>query len=624
VTVKANTKPGTKKNSFLFAKLGSPTSRITGIAVVFLAVALVLAARCVYIQGLDLEDNAGKGLTFIIGTGAIPAARGTIYDRNGDVLAQSQPAVNIVTDPTIIATNGLVTDYMGMRDKLKASAGPGIIAGILQANLGGDFDTYYDKLATASTEAGDPIQYALLAQTVLTYVNLKITEEVSSLGYVGLFSKLSPIRTYPNSSLASNVLGFMIRDDELNADNEYLWVGGGGLELALDVNLSGIDGEEVYETSAFGRIPMGSSVLKEPQEGISYTLTIDSGLQYMQDQRLAAAVASARARAGIAITLNIKTGEILAMSIYPTFDSNHPESADDADLQNRAVILMYEPGSVEKVLTMAALVDQGIVTPETRVIVPGAVASGGTFIKDSWYHDTLQLTAAGVIANSSNIGTVLLAREMDKATLVSYLQAFGLGASTRVGLPGEESGDLPDATMSDQTRDQIAFGQGLSVTALQEATAVAAIANGGMYVSPRIISSATASDGHSMDLPEQTVRRVISQDSSTMVLAMMESMANMYPQFTTIEGYRVGAKSGTAEAIDPACGCYRGFVASLVGVAPLEDPQILTYVVLDHPEGDNSGLTVAGPPVTDILSVALARYGIPVSTTVPWNYPLTW
>ena len=416
----------------------------------------------------------------------------------------------------------------------------------------------------------------------------------------------------------------MIRDEELNEDNEYLWVGGGGLELALDVNLSGIDGTEVYETSPYGRIPMGTSVLKEPQEGISYTLTLDSGLQYMQDSILAASVASTKANAGVAITINIKTGEILAMSNYPTFDPNQPGSAVSADLGNRAVIGTYEPGSVQKVLTMAALVDQGLVTPETRVIVPGAIPSGGTFIKDSWSHGELQLTAAGVMAKSSNIGTVILAHQTDKATLVSYLEAFGLGATTRVGLPGESTGILPDASMSDQTRDQIAFGQGLSVTAIQEAFAVAAIANGGVYISPRIVSSATASDGHAMDLPEQTTRRVISAEASTMVLAMMEAMANDNPRFTGVEGYRMGAKSGTAEAIDQACGCYRGIVTSLIGVAPVEDPQILTYVVLDNPAADISGLTAAGPPVSDILALALSRYGVPVSTTPAPNYPLTW
>ena len=583
--------------------------------------ALILSLRCVYVQGLDPADNAGEAL--MPESGSIPASRGTITDRDGQILAESVPAVNITADPTIVATNGLAEDSMSMANRLKAQAGPGIIAGVLAAYLGGNFQDYYTKLTTVKDESGDPVKYVMLVRNVLTYNDLPVSERLDRLGYVGLFREQAPVRNYPNGTLAANVLGFMTFSDDLQAQGKYPWTGGDGLEYALNSTLAGIDGQEIYEWSPYGKIPTGTSVVKEPQEGISYQLTLDVGMQYMQDQRLAAAVQETGAWSGMAITMTV-TGEILAMSTYPTFDPNDPADAFPEDLGDRLVRDTYEPGSVEKVLTMAALVDQGLVTPDTRVIVPGEIPSGDTMIGDAWPHDTMYLTAAGVVAHSSNVGTILLARQTSKETLTSYLQQFGLGAPTGVGLPGEESGYLPDASMSDQTRDNIAFGQGLSVTALQEAAAVAAVANGGVYVTPRIVKSATTNDGRPVELPQPTSRRVISEDASKQVLSMMESVVSINPGTFDIDGYRTAGKSGTAEAIDPACGCYRGSVASYVGVAPAENPTLLTYVVLDHPANTVSGTSGGAPVVRDIMAVALPRYGAPTSTTPAPQLPWTW
>jgi len=584
--------------------------------------ALVLGLRCVYVQGLDLADNATQAL--MPESGSIPASRGTITDRNGQVLAESVSAVNITADPTIVATNGLVADSMSLANRLKAQAGPGIISGILAAYLGGEFQDYYTKLTRVTTDAGDPVKYVMLIRNVLTYNNLPVTERLDSLGYVGLYREQAPVRNYPNGSLAANVLGFMTYSDELQAEGKYPWTGGDGLEYALNSNLAGIDGQEVYEWSPYGRIPTGTSIVKDPQEGISYQLTLDIGLQYMQDQRLAAAVAETGAWDGMAITMSVETGEILAMSTYPTFDPNDPGSSTLDNLGNRVVRSAYEPGSVQKVLTFAALVDQGLVAPDTRVIVPGRIPSGDTTIGDAWGHDTIHLTAAGVVANSSNIGTILLARQASKESLVNYLQSFGLGSPTGIGLPGEESGFLPDASMTDQTRDNIAFGQGLSVTAIQEAAAVAAVANGGVYVAPTIIKSATTSDGRPVDVAKPATHRVVSEEAAAQVLVMMEQVVNVNSGYFEIDGYRTAAKSGTAEAIDPSCGCYRGSVVSYVGVAPAENPTLLTYVVLNHPAGTVSGTTGAAPVVHDVMSVALSRYGAPTSPTPGPRLAINW
>lgn len=510
---------------------------------------------------------------------------------------------------------------MSARDKAKAAAGPGVIAGVLAAYLGGDAVRYEEALsrqATAADGTTKMMQYVIVARSVPSFTYLQIQENLSELGYVGLASESAPIRSYPNGSLAANVLGFVNQEG----------AGAGGLEFELNSNLSGIEGREIYQTSPNGKIPTGANVLTPAQDGIDYELTIDAGLQYMLERRLQEAVDASRAVSGMGVVLNVKTGEVLSMANYPSYDSNAPGIAAAENLGNRVVTDAYEPGSVQKVLTMAMLADQGLVTGDTRLVVPPSIRSADRQITDAFTHGTINLTARGVIANSSNIGTVMLARKSAKAPIADYLKAFGLGARTSLGLPGEAVGSIPGPDMSDLTRDQIAFGQGLSVTAIQEAAAVAAIVNGGVYNSPTIIKAAMTRDGKAVEVPLTTSRRVISPEASASVLDMMEAVVasktgvNRFP----IEGYRTAAKSGTAERIDPKCGCYSGgYVSSFVGVGPVEDPTLLVYIVIDRPQGDRvQGSQVAAPVYKDVMKLALPRYGVRVSTTPPSNAPIDW
>jgi cell division protein FtsI (penicillin-binding protein 3) len=288
----------------------------------------------------------------------------------------------------------------------------------------------------------------------------------------------------------------------------------------------------------------------------------------------------------------------------------------------------YEPGSVQKLLTMAALLDTGTITNETRVVVPNTIQSADKRIKDAWNHPTLYLTARGVLAYSSNVGTVKLTRQLDKAKLVEYLQRFGLGSKTGVPLPGEASGTIPPSSMTDQTRDQVAFGQGLSVTTLQEAAAVAALVNGGVYHKPTILKSATDGEGNRIDIPVDPAKRVVSEETSAGIREMMESMVSVPSsgdRALALEGFRSGAKTGTAQKYDAACGCYRGYVVSVIGVAPIEDPQILTYIVIDEPAGKNaSGYTAAGPAYREMMQYALVRYGIKQSESAPPRFQYTY
>lgn len=606
------TEPGALHSFFHDGRAADQRGRLAVLLCLMLIAMAVLAGRALQLQAIEAPTYARSAASRMRYTYDLLPTRGQITDRNGTVLAQSESAVLVFVDPRMISRNGVderVT--MTQHQQQVAAAAPKAVAKILAKYLGGQPEDYRDAVTKKGSD-GQYTRYSVVKRHVPSYTFDQISAAMKAEKLYGVFSTNDPVRNYPAGTVASNVVGFV------NADGQ----GAGGLEYTLDKQLTGTKGKESYEASTYGRIPLGQNTLVPAVNGTSYTLTLDSQLQLMVQNALSSAVNSSKAESGEAIVMNVKTGEVLAMASTPTFDSNDLAKATANQLRNRAVSDAYEPGSVEKVLTMAALADKGLVTPDTHVVVPASLASGGGRITDAFDHGTLYLTARGVIANSSNIGTSLLVRNLDKADLVSYLKKFGLGARTGIGLPGEASGYLPDASMADYTRDQISFGQGLSVTAIQEAAAVAAIVNGGVYHSPTILKSAVDGNGHAVAVPRSTTRRVISAKASAAVLDMMESVVTLTAD-RAVPGYRTAGKTGTAQRVDPTCHCYRGYTASYINVGPVENPQILTYVVLNNPtKGGHQGSEVALPVVRQIMSVALPRYGVEPSTTPARKEPL--
>lgn len=574
----------------------------------------VAVVRAVQLQGIDSQAFAAEAAAKMQSSRDLPATRGSITDRNGAVMAATEPAMIVSIDPDMIRTNGADKRYpMSAAKQEEAAAAPSAVADILVKHLGGRRSTYLSLINTPDS------RYEVVARKVPAAVYTAIQADLK-LGFdgegkrpwYGVFGDPDPIRVYPNRSVAANVVGFV------NAEGK----GAAGLEYVLDEELDGTSGSMVYDWSTYGRIPLGTNIMTPAVDGTSYELTLDSDLTWMTEQVLAEHVKRAGASTGKAVVMNVKTGEILALANSPGFDSANPGASDADDRGNRVVTEAYEPGSVEKVLTMATLADQGLVTPKTKVVVPPRIASGAGYVRDSFEHGTINLTASGVVAQSSNIGTIMLAREMSKSTLTEYLRRFGLGTKTEVGLPGETAGSVPDADMADYTRDQISFGQGLSVNAIQMAAAINTVANGGTYIQPTILKSATRADGTAVELPTPVTRRVVSEEAADMTLTMMESVITLNDS-RAIPGYRTAGKSGTAQRYDITCKCYDGFTASFVGVAPAEDPQILVYVVLDQPTRGNLGSRLALPAVNDILSLALPRYNVTPSTTPAPETPLT-
>lgn len=595
------------------------------VTISFLLVSIVfslLAGRALLIQGIDADSNAETAAALLRHKEVLKADRGVIVDRNGTVLAETQPAFQVIADPYSISTNGYDPSTMTDAQKQRAEQAPQAISEILARYLGGDAATYREKIGAGFDEDGNRRQYVLLARKVEAAVYQQMAGELSEQGWFGVYSSPDPIRYYPNGTLASNVLGFV------NGENE----GAAGIEYSQNAWLTGTDGSQIYQSSAYGQIPLGESALEEPVDGAAYQLTVDAEMQYMAETELANAVQKAGAKTGTAVIMAVDTGEVLALANYPSFDSNDPSLSDNQDLGNRAVTDAYEPGSVQKVLTMAALIDAGLCSADTKVEVPGRVASGSGYISDAWDHGTLYLTARGVLAQSSNVGTVLLTRQMDKGTLSNYLHSFGLGTDTGIELPGEVEGSMgsvPDASMPDYALDQISFGQGLSVTALQEAAAIAAVTNGGVYHAPTIVASATTSSGEAIEFSRSEPRRVISEEASAQVVNMMEaSIAS--PEMTTLDanqipGYRMAGKSGTAQRIGQFGNYDGGYTGSFVAVAPAEDPKILVYVVIDQPTNGYYGSQVAFPAARELMMQALPRYGVAPSSDIPdYTDPLTY
>ncbi|MDO5676540.1 MAG: penicillin-binding protein 2 [Propionibacteriaceae bacterium] len=594
--------------------IGRSSVRIRVFMIVFALLLGTAGLRAVQLQGLDSQAFAAEAAEKISASRDLPATRGEILDRNGEVMATTEPAMLVFIDPDMVRTNGADKRYPMKKKKLEETeVAPGAVADILVKHLGGRKEKYLEVIDTPDS------RYEIIARRVpaATFTAIQADMRAGFDGegkrpWWGVFGTPDPIRVYPNRSVASNVVGFV------NADGD----GGAGFEYALNEQLKGTPGKEIFDKSTYGRIPLGTNIMEPPIDGATVELTIDADFNWMVEQALAEGMRISGAKTGTAVVSNLKTGEILALANGPSFDSANPGASDSKDLGNRAVTEVYEPGSVQKVLTMAALADQGLVTPDTRMVVPGSIPSGGGIVRDSFSHGDLKLTARGIMAQSSNVGMIKLTRNLDKETLSNYLSSFGLGAKPGTGLPGESTGQIPGKSMPDYTRDQISFGQGLSLNAIQMAAAVGAVTNGGTYYSPKLIKSITDADGNPIDLPEQVSRRVISEEASADVVEMMESVISLNDK-RKINGYRTAGKSGTAQRFDPNCMCYNGFTASFVTVAPAEDPQILVYVVLDQPRNGNLGSQLALPVTNNILSLALPRYNVPPSTSEAPDLPLT-
>lgn len=580
---------------------GSPQFRLRAGFIIIAMVLSVFGGRLVQLQGVDPGSYAAMAAAEGTVSVILPAERGDILDRSGRPLADSVDGKMVVADPELTAKDAAE------------------LAKLLSNRLDIDYFTTLKALRLRDKKTGDLMKFAYVARRVPASEAEAVVAEAEAAGFDGLDTRHDPIRDYPAGDVAANLIGFMGTDEPL-----------AGFEDNFNTVLAGTDGVERYAVGGGNRIPLGSSTETPAVNGQDLHTTLDLDLTFYTQRVLGQAVEDHRADSAFAVIVETRTGDILGLADYPTFNARDPLAADEGDWVSRAMTDVYEPGSVQKVLTMAGLIDAGKVSKRTKIIVPPVIDRQGAPIHDWFPHGEIYLTLAGVIAKSSNIGTVLASDKFEQGQLRDYLTKFGLGSRTNIGVAGETEGILPDPSVWDQmTQDRVSFGQAVSVNAVQMAAAVNTIANGGVRVSPNLIRGSVRTDAGELVGTDHTTReRVVSVRAARQTMQMMERVidpeAGVAPG-AAVPGYRVAGKTGTAQRVGPDCGCYDGSVTvSFGGFAPADKPRFTIYVVIQNPKDGSGGGSAAGPVFAKLMAYTLRRYGVPPTQTDPSTLPVEW
>ncbi|SFR79088.1 cell division protein FtsI (penicillin-binding protein 3) [Agromyces sp. CF514] len=544
-------------------------------------------------------------------------ARGDILDRNGAVLADSVMRYDVALSPKNAKKGDVVREEPDPADPTKTvrvEVPLEQIAAELGAVVGLTADQVLGIIASALAEDPDS-DFAYVAKLV----DVDTYEKVDALGIPWVVQSRHPSRSYPNGAVAGNLLGFVGEDGGAQA----------GLELGQDACLAGEDGEVTFIPSLqdWVEIPGTEVVHKQAKDGGTLKLTIDADLQW-EVQRIAQAQRLAVGAQWATVTvMEAKTGKLLAVADVPTVDPNDPSATDAADRGSRTFTAPFEPGSTFKAITAASLIDAGKANPLSQVIAPYSYdAPNGANFRDSFYHDDTPYTLTGALIDSSNTATAKFGEQMDDQARFEYMQKFGFGRVSEVGFPAEESGDLnggPDE-WDNQTKYTTMFGQGLTTTAVQIASAYQTIANDGVRMPVQLVESCTDADG-TVTKPSAKGTRVISEQAANETSQMLENVytKGWLADEWNIPGYRVAAKTGTAQVADGNGGYLTGYLVSVSGFAPADDPEFVVSVSIMDPVKMNSSAASA-PVFQQVMSQVLKKYRtIPSGAAAP-DLPANW
>ncbi|WP_062377394.1 peptidoglycan D,D-transpeptidase FtsI family protein [Demequina pelophila] len=588
------------------SRVAEPRRRQRLVSVALLIVLAVFAVRLVYIQGIRAEVLANEALSTRLVTKELTVPRADIVDRNGVVLATSVQRYNVGVNQIKIA------DFTRTEEGEVVAEGPLGAARIIAPILG----LNESELAAQ-----------MVGESTFRYIAKDLTPEtwdlISAERIPGIEPELVEKRIYPNDDLAGNVIGFMGGTESGSGQT-----GLAGVELAYQDELLGTPGSMTYERGTGGTIiPTGVREETDAVPGSDVVLTIDRDIQWYTQERVAEAVAETGADRVTVVVQDATNGELLALVDSGAVDPNNPSATDAADRGSRAVSTVFEPGSTAKVITMAAALEEGVATPLSQYIAPYTYTTDNnqTF-RDSHEHDDEKLTLAGILATSSNTGTVQVGEKLSVETRYEYLEKFGFGSATGVGLEGEAAGILRDWRDWDgRTKWAVLFGQGVAVTALQATEVFAIVANDGVRIQPTVVKGFRADDGTFVEREREEDTRIISEETAAALLTMMEDVTQEggTAPAAAIDGYRVAGKTGTAQAAG-ASGGLTSIVASFIGIAPADDPRIVVSVISHDPKTTIWGGTAAAPVFKDVATFALQSLRVPPSTTEPSLYPLTW
>ena len=569
---------------------------------IMLTLLLVVGGKLFFVQGLDVGGMAAAALDYRMRETALPAERGSILDANGTVLANSVIRYNVVVDQT---TNTKTEKFWRLEegvDKLvEVSREQGISE--LAAVLGMDTDELRNAVTGES-------KYHIVAKDLKPDVELR----VSDLSIPGIVTEGVSKRVYPNGSVAGGIIGFL-QDGS---------TGQAGIEQTQDGLLRGKDGKRLFEIGADGlRIPVGVDELTPPEDGRDVKLTLNSDLQYFAQQAIQSQSDKQGAEWGVITVMDAKTGDIVAMADTNAPDPNDPGRVAAKDRGVRSVTAAYEPGSVQKMITAAALIEEGKSSPlDTFTLGPSYTVDGQTFT-DAFTHGTEERTLAGILGWSMNTGTVAAGSRLTKEQRHDWLKKFGIGEAPDIGLPATASGILTPADQWDGRQEYtVLFGQGVSQSTLQTVRAFQTIANNGVMLQPRLIDAYISPDGTEEKVAPQPSRQVVSDGTAQQVQDILESaVTEGQIKDAAIDGYRVGAKTGTSESpCDDGKSGFCGYTASIVGMAPMDDPRFIVEVVLQRPKGNIYGIT-QGPVFRSVMSQALRTHNVQPSTGEPARLP---
>jgi len=582
-----------------------------------LTMIVVLAIVAVFIVKLvDLQVVRAEELTIAAESRrTIPVTtygeRGSIVDANGTVLADSVERYDITAAPVNVDWETGLTEITVDGERVAVSTAEAVamiadLTGAVAADL------------QAALEADRESQFAYLVKAV----DLATFDAVWDLDIDWVYSDMRPSRVYPSGAIAGNLVGFLGADEALS-----------GTERRWDECLASENGESTYERSADGvRLPGSLIVENEPSDGGTVHLTIDSDLQWFSQQKLAERGTEVGADWGTAMVVRVDTGEIVVAADWPSIDPNDLDSVGRDDAGARSFVAPFEPGSIMKPVAFAALLDQGLITPETPLTVPGRYTEGlpaGEYITDVFSHGDLRWTATGILMNSSNIGTVMLSNRLSEQQKYDYFLKFGFSQPTEVDFLGESvdgnhgrvfaPGEIDSVSQATQM-----FGQGITATSAQMASLYQTLGNGGVRMPLTLVSGCEHPDGTWTDVPVATGERIVSEYAADTTVQMMETVATQGGLRSVLEvpGYRLAAKTGTGEvAENGSYGAER--IVSLAGVFPAENPEYAIVVTFAKPDIMKSS-AAAAPTFNAIMEQVIKTFRVQPSTEAAPDLPLTW
>lgn len=556
-----------------------------------------LALRLVYVQGIDPTGQAAAAMDQRLTHQETLPQRGSILDRDGDVLAASVRRYDIVVDQR------LVKDF----NEWDREARETVLV---------DVDSRLASLAEVLGMSEEEVREATIGSRPYAVVRRSVTPEVRdkamALNVPGLLSEAVDRRTYPNGSVAGSIIGFM------GGDGTALE----GLELSQDDVMTGTPGTRTFEVGADGiRIPNAPLEEVPAVDGADLRLTVDKDAQWFAQETLGALAAEYEAEWANAVVMDVKTGDVIVMADSTTVDPADPDATEGNFRTSTVMSTPYEPGSTGKALPIAAAVDAGKVTATDGFTVPSSQDFDGQTIRDFSPHPTFDMTAAGIYARSYNTGTVQIAEKITDEQRYEYMRSFGVGQPIDLGLPQQAGSVLvPPEQWDGRQRLTTAFGQGYTQTTLHTAQMYQALANGGVLIPARLIDATVDGDAAEKRWESSAEpHRVVSEETAAQMLRMMETVVTQgTSKAAAIPGYRVGGKSSTAEAASDT-GTYDGYNLGFTAVAPLDDPRFVVSVSLHRPPSKQGSRDVSVAAAT-IMEYMLRQADVPATGAEPNDY----